>query len=52
MLPSNNNENLGNTYLDRQAIFDIYCQGESGEYFIVKIQKAKQNFFKDKSAYY
>ena len=47
-----NNENVGNTYLDRKAIFDIYCQGESGEYFIVEIQKAKQNFFKDRSVYY
>ena len=47
-----NNGNLGNTYLDRKAIFDIYCQGESGEYFIVEIQKAKQNFFKDRSVYY
>ena len=47
-----NNENLGNNYLDRKAIFDIYCQGESGEYFIVEIQKAKQNFFKYRSIYY
>ena len=47
-----NNENLGNTILDRKAIFDIYCQGETGERFIVEIQKAKQNFFKDRSVYY
>jgi predicted transposase/invertase (TIGR01784 family) len=47
-----NNENLGNTQLDRKAIFDIYCQAESGERFIVEIQKAKQNFFKDRSVYY
>lgn len=46
------NENLGSTPLDRKAIFDIYCQGENGERFIVEIQKAKQNFFKDRSVYY
>ncbi|MCX5965867.1 MAG: Rpn family recombination-promoting nuclease/putative transposase, partial [Cyanobacteria bacterium] len=47
-----NNENLGSTQIDRKAIFDIYCQAESGERFIVEIQKAKQNFFKDRSVYY
>ncbi len=47
-----NNENVGNTIIDRKAIFDIYCQAENGERFIVEIQKAKQNFFKDRSVYY
>ena len=47
-----NNENLGNTPIDRKAIFDIYCEAKSGERFIVEIQKAKQNFFKDRSVYY
>ena len=47
-----NNENLGNTLIDRKAIFDIYCQAENGERLIVEIQKAKQNFFKDRSVYY
>jgi predicted transposase/invertase (TIGR01784 family) len=47
-----NNENLGQTPIDRKAIFDIYCQAASGERFIVEIQKAKQNFFKDRSIYY
>ncbi len=47
-----NNENIGSTSLDRKAIFDIYCQGENGERFIVEIQKAKQNFFKDRSVFY
>lgn len=45
-------EHLGYTPLDRRAIFDIYCQAENGERFIVEIQKAKQNFFKDRSVYY
>lgn len=46
------NENLGVTEVDRKAIFDIYCQGDNGERFIVEIQKAKQNFFKDRSVFY
>jgi predicted transposase/invertase (TIGR01784 family) len=47
-----NPEHLGNTPMDRKAIFDIYCQGETGERFIVEVQKAKQDFFKDRSVYY
>jgi len=35
-----------------QAIFDIYCQTENGDCLIVELQKAKQNFFKDRSVYY
>ncbi|MEM6264911.1 MAG: Rpn family recombination-promoting nuclease/putative transposase [Bacteroidota bacterium] len=46
------NEQLSQTNLDRKAIFDLYCVGESGERFIVEVQKAKQNFFKDRSVYY
>jgi predicted transposase/invertase (TIGR01784 family) len=45
-------ENQGKSESDRKAIFDIYCQGNQGEQFIVEIQKAKQNFFKDRSVYY
>ncbi|MEO0771331.1 MAG: Rpn family recombination-promoting nuclease/putative transposase [Cyanobacteria bacterium J06649_4] len=45
-------ENLGNTPIDRKAIFDIYCQGANGDRFIVELQKAKQNFFKDRSVFY
>ncbi|NEO09140.1 Rpn family recombination-promoting nuclease/putative transposase [Moorena sp. SIO3I8] len=47
-----NPEFLGNTLVDRRAIFDIYCQSTTGERFIVEMQKAKQNFFKDRSVYY
>ncbi len=45
-------ENLGNSPIDRKAIFDLYCESETGEKFIVEIQKAKQNYFKDRSVYY
>ena len=46
------NENLGNTPLDRKAVFDLYCESEKGEKFIVEMQKAKHNYFKDRSIYY
>ena len=45
-------EKQGLTELDRKAIFDLYCIGDDGERFIVEMQKAKQNFFKDRSVFY
>jgi len=44
-------EQLGRTLGERKAIFDIYCENEQGEKFIVEMQKAKQNYFKDRSIY-
>lgn len=46
------NEHLGVSQTDRKAIFDLYCESETGEKFIVELQKAKQKFFKDRSLYY
>jgi len=45
-------EHLGNSDIDRKAIFDLFCIGQSGERFVVEVQKAKQNYFKDRSVYY
>lgn len=45
-------ENLAPYVNERKAIFDIYCENEQGEKFIVELQKAKQNYFKDRSVYY
>lgn len=45
-------ERQGLTEVDRKAIFDLYCVGDQGERFIVEMQKAKQNFFKDRSVFY
>ena len=45
-------EQLGDTDIDRKAIFDLYCENERGEKFIVELQKSKQNFFKDRALYY
>ena len=37
------NEHLGKIETDRTAIFDLYCENECGEKFIVELQKTKQN---------
>lgn len=37
---------------ERKAVFDIHCESETGEKFIVEMQKVKQNFFKDRTVYY
>ena len=47
-----NTEQLGITDLDRKAVYDIYCENHKGEKFIVELQKAKQNFFKERTIYY
>jgi predicted transposase/invertase (TIGR01784 family) len=47
-----NAEQMGATDADRKAIYDIYCEGLSGERFIVELQKAKQNYFKDRTVFY
>jgi predicted transposase/invertase (TIGR01784 family) len=47
-----NTEQLGQTEADRKAIYDLYCESENGEKFIVELQKAKQNYFKERTVYY
>lgn len=47
-----NSENVGDVYTDRKAIFDVYCENERGEKFIVEMQNAYQTFFKDRSLYH
>lgn len=46
------NEHLSTSDIDQKAIFDLYCENEKGEKFIVELQKSKQNFFKDRTVYY
>ncbi|NEO85837.1 MAG: PD-(D/E)XK nuclease family transposase [Spirulina sp. SIO3F2] len=46
------NEQLGTSQRDRSAIFDLYCENDRGEKFIVELQKSKQSFFKDRTVYY
>lgn len=45
-------EHLGNTQEDRKAVFDLYCENDRKEKFIVELQKAKQLYFKERSLYY
>jgi predicted transposase/invertase (TIGR01784 family) len=47
-----NTENLSDTKSERKAIFDIYCESKSGKKFIVEMQKAKMEFFKDRALFY
>jgi predicted transposase/invertase (TIGR01784 family) len=47
-----NSEQLPDVPLERKAIFDINCISTGGERFIVEMQKAKMQFFKDRSVYY
>ena len=47
-----NSEHLGDGYGDRRAVFDVYCQLADGKKFIVEMQKAEQEFFKDRSIFY
>ena len=46
------NEWQGVSSVDRKAIFDLHCKTPEGTYFLVELQKAKQNWFKDRSLYY
>ena len=46
------NEQVGRSEYDRRAIFDLFCENEKGEKFIVEMQRAKQNYFKDRSIFY
>jgi predicted transposase/invertase (TIGR01784 family) len=47
-----NNEQLGKTPASRRAVFDLTCESDNGEKFIVELQKVKQQFFKDRNLYY
>jgi predicted transposase/invertase (TIGR01784 family) len=47
-----NTEQLRETVDGRKVIYDIYCENEQCEKFIVEMQKARQNFFKERTIYY
>ena len=47
-----NTEHLGEGIVDRKAVFDVYCQLADGSRIIVEMQKAEQEYFKDRSIYY
>jgi predicted transposase/invertase (TIGR01784 family) len=45
-------EKLGRVDSERKAIFDLYCENDKGEKFIVELQRAEQEYFKERSIYY
>jgi len=45
-------ERMGISAESRKAVFDLYCENEKGEKFIVELQKTKQEYFKDRTLYY
>lgn len=47
-----NTEHIGTSEIDRRAVFDVYCENEDGEKILIEMQKAEQQFFKDRSIYY
>ena len=47
-----NSEQLGDRVDARRAIFDVYCENDKGEKFIVEMQNVYQEFFKDRTIYY
>ena len=47
-----NSEHVGDVFAERKAIFDVYCENEKGEKFIVEMQNAYQKYFKDRSLFY
>jgi len=48
----NNMEHKGPGKAYRKTVFDLYCTGDKGEKFIVEMQKAKVENFKDRSIFY
>ena len=46
------NEQLGNKQIDRNAVFDLYCKSTEGTHFIIELQKAKQDYFRQRSLFY
>jgi predicted transposase/invertase (TIGR01784 family) len=48
----NKNEHGGHVKNNRKVIYDLYCTNDTGEKFIIEVQKVKQEFFRDRSVYY
>ena len=46
------NEKFSSSEESRKAVFDLYCENENGEKFIVELQKSKQAYFKERTLYY
>ena len=47
-----NAEHTGKNAAERKAVFDVFCENENGEKFLIEMQKADQEYFKDRSIFY
>lgn len=47
-----NTEHQGKHKAGRKAIFDVYCENQKGDRFIIEVQNIIQGFFKDRSIFY
>lgn len=47
-----NAEHLGTQEYDCRAVFDVYCENEKGEKFLIEMQRGEQQFFKGHSVFY
>lgn len=47
-----NTEHWGPAFEDRGAFFDLLCENESGEKFVVEIQNYPQEYYNKRSVYY
>ncbi len=45
-------EQIGEFKENRKSVFDIYCEDESGNIFVIELQRIKETYFKDRSLYY
>lgn len=45
-------EHVGHSEVDRKVVYDLYCENDKGEKFIVELQKAKQKYFKERTIFY
>jgi predicted transposase/invertase (TIGR01784 family) len=50
-LTFSNTEKHAEAPYHRKAVYDIFCVGENGDHFIVEMQQAKQNWFKDRAVF-
>ena len=51
-LSFNGFKDFENTKKSKTGFIDLYCENNNGEKIIIELQRAKQNYFKDRTIYY
>jgi predicted transposase/invertase (TIGR01784 family) len=46
------NQQLGDDLRSRSAVYDIFCQDEKNQQFIVEMQNARQIYYRDRAVFY